>query len=72
MMPNKEVILIDKFWVLLLNNDYIRDEETGLVLVYTEKESAVWEAKYYKECRQLDVKIKELEDFTISYLICDY
>ena len=72
MMFDKEVILIDKFWVLLLNNDYIRDEETGLVLVYTVKESAIWEQKYYKECRQLDVDIKELKDFTIKYIICDY
>ena len=72
MMSNKEVILIDKFWVLLLKNDYIKDEETGLVLVYTEKDTAEWEAKYYKECRQIDVEIKELEDFNINYLICDY
>lgn len=60
------------FWVLLLNNDYIREEETGLVLVYKEKETAIWEAKYYKECRNLDVQVVELTDLNINYVVCDF
>jgi len=71
-MFNKDGRFGYTFWVLLLNNDYIRDIETGLVLVYKEKENADWEAKYYKECRNLDVEAAELTDFSINYLICDF
>lgn len=61
-----------KLWVLLLNEKYIRDEETNLVLVYREKETAIWEQKYYKECRYLNVELIEFTDFSINYLICDF
>jgi hypothetical protein len=71
-MFNKDGRFGYTFWVLLLNNDYIRDEETGLVLVYKEKETATWEAKYYKVCRQIDVEVVEFTDFSINYLICDF
>jgi ABC-type metal ion transport system substrate-binding protein len=71
-MFNKDGKFGFTFWVLLLNNNYIRDEETGLVLVYREKETAIWEAKYYKECRQIDVEVVEFTDFSINYLICDF
>lgn len=71
-MFNKDGKFGYKFWVLLLNNDYIRDEETGFVLVYKEKDTAEWEAKYYKYCRQLNVEVVPFEDFTIDYLVCDF
>jgi hypothetical protein len=71
-MFNKDGKFGYTFWVLLLNNDYIRDEETGLVLVYKEKETAIWEQKYYKVCRHLDVEIVEFTDFSINYVVCDF
>jgi len=71
-MFNKDGKFGFTFWVLLLNNDYMRDNETGLVLVYRVKETAIWEQRYYKECRDLEVEIVEFTDFSINYLICDF
>jgi len=62
----------NKLWVLLLNSEYIKDDETNLVLVYKEKETAIWEQKYYKECRYLNVELVKFTDFSINYLICDF
>jgi len=62
----------NKLWVLLLDNKYIRDEETNLVLVYSEKETAIWEQKYYKECRHLNAELVEFTEFSINYLICNF
>ena len=71
-MFNKDGRFGYKFWVLLLNNDYIRNEETGLVLVYKERETAIWEQKYYKVCRQIDVEVVEFTDFSTNYIVCDF
>lgn len=71
-MFNKDGKFGYSFWVLQRDSDYIRDRETGLILAYKEKENAIWEAKYYKECRQIDVQVVYLEDSTINYIICDF